>query len=471
MRITILSALLFLASLNLTAQADYGNKGEAIQLCKAIQGSQFSNYREANSAIEDILSVIGAKNRFVVQPCDNINNASAVTMQGIRYIFFDPDFMNSISSGRYSSNLFILAHEVGHHINGHSQDIVMLLSDYAPTSNTLSEQRIEELEADEFAGFIMGKLGHSLSSMQNTLRGVADNGDDTYSTHPSLSKRLKAVETGYNKARGNEALKTKVSSSQQTAAEYFYSAYAKGVSGDNRGAIQDYTMSIKLDPDYAGTYCNRGIAKGDLGDDRGAIQDCNKAIELDPDYATAYYNRGIPKSNLGDYRGAIQDYSKAIELDPYNALAYYNRGVAKSNLGDDRGAIQDYSKAIELNPYNADAYYNKGNAKNNLGDNPEKKNFVIDAIQDYNKAIELNPDNALAYHNRGIAKLKLGDNRGAEQDNNKAIELDPDYATAYHNRGIAKYNLVDKDGACLDWSKAGELGFEDAYYMIKEHCQ
>ena len=143
MRIIIISVLFFLVSLNLTAQADYGNKGEAIQLCKALQGSQFSNYREANSAIEDILSVIGAKNRFVVQPCDNINNAAAVTMQGIRYIFFDPDFMNSISSGRYSSNLFILAHEVGHHINGHSQDIVMLLSDYAPTSNTLSERGLK----------------------------------------------------------------------------------------------------------------------------------------------------------------------------------------------------------------------------------------------------------------------------------------------------------------------------------------
>ena len=102
MRLTILFALFFLASLNLTAQADYGNKGEAIQLCKALQGSQFSNYREANSAIEDILSVIGAKNRFVVQPCDNINNAAAVTMQGIRYIFYDPNFLNSISSGRYS---------------------------------------------------------------------------------------------------------------------------------------------------------------------------------------------------------------------------------------------------------------------------------------------------------------------------------------------------------------------------------
>ena len=337
----------------MTAQADYGNKGEAIQLCKALQGSQFSNYREANSAIEDILSVIGAKNRFVVQPCENIKNAAAVTMQGIRYIFFDPDFMNSISSGRYSSNLFILAHEVGHHINGHSQDIVMLLSDYAPTPNTLSEQRIEELEADEFAGFIMGKLGHSLSSMQNTLRGVADNGDDTYSTHPSLSKRLKAVETGYNKAQGNEELRTKVSSSKQTAEEYFYSAYAKHDLGDYRGAIQDYNKAIELDPDNTATYNNRGNAKYALGDYRGAIQDYNKAIELDPDYADAYYNKGVTKAELGDYIGAVEDWSKAIELDPDHTAAYYNRGRAKLLLGDKDGGCLDWSKAGELGNENA----------------------------------------------------------------------------------------------------------------------
>jgi Flp pilus assembly protein TadD len=363
MRITIISALFLLASLNLNAQADYGNKGEAIQLCKALQGSQFSNYREANSAIEDILSVIGAKNRFVVQPCDNINNAAAVTMQGIRYIFFDPNFMNSISSGRYSSNLFILAHEVGHHINGHSQDIVMLLSDYAPTSNTLSEGRVEELEADEFAGFIMGKLGHSLSSMQNTLRGVADNGDDTYSTHPSLSKRLKAVETGYNKAKGNEVLKTNVTSSKQTAEEYFDSAYFMADLADHYMAVEDYNKAIQLNPNNASAYNNRGVSKDNLEDYRGAIEDYNKAIQLNPNNAGAYNNRGVSKDNLEDYRGAIEDFNKAIQLNPNDAGAYKNRGVSKRHLEDYRGASEDFSKAGQLDLNMLRKGYNMGKIK------------------------------------------------------------------------------------------------------------
>lgn len=464
MRYTIISLLLLGASLNLTGQADYGNKVEAIKLCKALQGNQFSNYREANTAIEDILSVIGAKNRFVVQPCDNIKNAMAVTMQGIRYIFYDPDFMTSISSGIYSSNLFILAHEVGHHINGHSQDIIMLLSDYAPTSNTLAEQRAEELEADEFAGFVLGKLGHPLSSMENTLRAVADDEDDTYSTHPNLSKRLTAVATGYNKSKGNEALPTNLSPSKRTAEEYFYSGYDKSLLGDYRGAIEDFNKAIQLDPDYTLAYSIRGFTKAFLGDDRGAIEDFNKAIQFEPDLTDAYTLRGVAKSHLGDNRGAIEDYNKAIQLDPDNNKAYYNRGITKSTLGDARGAIQDLTMAIQLNPDEPQQYTKRGACKFTSGD-------YEGAIQDFTKAIQFNPDDHKLYTFRGYSKSYLGDERGALEDYNKAIQLDPDDPNIYVIRAGAKFDLGDKNGACLDLSKAGELGHMEAYDMIREACK
>jgi len=47
-------------------------------------------------------------------------------------------------------------------------------------------------------------------------------------------------------------------------------------------------------------YHNKGNAKVNLGDYRGAIQDYSKAIELNPNDAEAYYNRGNAKVNLGD---------------------------------------------------------------------------------------------------------------------------------------------------------------------------
>ena len=46
----------------------------------------------------------------------------------------------------------------------------------------------------------------------------------------------------------------------------------------------------------------------------GALQDYNEAIRLKPDYALAFYNRGIARRDKGDVEGALQDYNEAIRL-------------------------------------------------------------------------------------------------------------------------------------------------------------
>ncbi len=79
----------------------------------------------------------------------------------------------------------------------------------------------------------------------------------------------------------------------------------------------------------AKSYFETGYEKYNRGDYKGAIQDYTKAIELNPRYALAYHWRGNAKFSLKDYRGAIQDYTKAIELDPKNAWLYLNRGHVK----------------------------------------------------------------------------------------------------------------------------------------------
>ena len=66
-------------------------------------------------------------------------------------------------------------------------------------------------------------------------------------------------------------------------------------------------------------YFDRGNTKEDLQDYRGAIQDYSKAIELDPSDAYAYNNRGVAKYNLNDIDGACLDWSKAGELGYYDA--------------------------------------------------------------------------------------------------------------------------------------------------------
>ena len=60
----------------------------------------------------------------------------------------------------------------------------------------------------------------------------------------------------------------------------------------------------------ADEYFNRGFDKSNLEDYRGAIDDFSKAIELNPNDGGAYYNRGLAKEALEDYRGAIHDIKK-----------------------------------------------------------------------------------------------------------------------------------------------------------------
>jgi len=65
----------------------------------------------------------------------------------------------------------------------------------------------------------------------------------------------------------------------QTAEDYFNSGFDKYNQQDYKGAIQDYTKAIELNPNYTDAYHNRGVAKGYLQDYRGEIQDYNKAEE------------------------------------------------------------------------------------------------------------------------------------------------------------------------------------------------
>ena len=98
----------------------------------------------------------------------------------------------------------------------------------------------------------------------------------------------------------------------------------------------------------ANEYYNRGYDKDELKDYKGAIEDYTKVIEINPNYAIAYYNRGISKAELKDHNGAISDYTKAIDINPNYAKAYYNRGLDKYDLGDTNGACKDARKAQEL---------------------------------------------------------------------------------------------------------------------------
>ena len=269
---------------------DYGNNTDALKLCSVLKSNNFGTDSMAEGALERILNTIGASKRFVLQPCDNINNAVATSYKGIRYILYDRDFMYSLDNGSNWGNLFILAHEVGHHINGHSLDLVLYAAD-AVEAVSLSQSRIQELEADEFAGFVLAKLGGPISAANEVISKISNNSDDSYNTHPSRNKRLNAVTKGYNLGIGKKAIVYETTTTLQKADEYLYSAFAKLTANDIYGAISDYTKSIEYNPNNVVTYYNLGVIFSQyLDDGEKAEMYYDKAILVDPSYADSYLN-------------------------------------------------------------------------------------------------------------------------------------------------------------------------------------
>jgi hypothetical protein len=221
-KLLLLSAL-SISCITYTQNLDYNNSYESIKICTAIQGNNFASERAADSALDDILNLIGASKRFVLQECSNINNAVALTMNGVRYIMYDPEFMVSLSYGDEWSNKFILAHEVGHHINGHTVDV---LAANSTNRVSLSTSRIQELEADEFAGFVLGRLGASLSEALSGVQSLSDK-DYSYSTHPRRSKRIAAIKKGFEESGGYvDSSNLSISKGKTVDSKYSNSRYA-----------------------------------------------------------------------------------------------------------------------------------------------------------------------------------------------------------------------------------------------------
>ena len=101
-----------------------------------------------------------------------------------------------------------------------------------------------------------------------------------------------------------------------------YSNRARGhfEAGDLQLAINDYTKAIQLgltDRLLAEAYLGRGAAYGNLTprQTQKAIDDTTKAIRIDPQNAKAYNNRGIGYRNLREYALADADKSMACSLD------------------------------------------------------------------------------------------------------------------------------------------------------------
>ncbi|WP_395682793.1 TPM domain-containing protein [Dokdonella sp.] len=143
--------------------------------------------------VERIMQFTGLPQNFDVVEAP-VPNAAAVILldaQNLphRVIAFNRDFMDIVTRATGGSRwapVSIMAHEIGHHLSGH-------------TITPGGSQPPTELEADKFSGFVLYKMGASLADAQKAMATLVADGPDG-ATHPGRGKRLAAIQEGWKQA-------------------------------------------------------------------------------------------------------------------------------------------------------------------------------------------------------------------------------------------------------------------------------
>lgn len=147
---------------------------------------------DCRSMVDRIMGFTGLPANFVVT-AGPVPNALAVILldqQKIpqRVIAFNPDFIDTtrrVTGGGQWGPVSIMAHEIGHHLSGH-------------TITAGGSRPGIELEADKFSGFVLYKMGAPLAEATKAIDALGS--ETEQATHPAKSRRIAAIAQGWQEA-------------------------------------------------------------------------------------------------------------------------------------------------------------------------------------------------------------------------------------------------------------------------------
>ena len=243
---------------------------------------------------------------------------------------------------------------------------------------------------------------------------------------------------------------------------YVLRAKANYKIGSKNLAMDDLNKSIKLANNFT-AYHLRGKLFLESYELVKAKEDLRNAYEINSESADLLFDLGYLEYLRGENQLALEYYTKASKYNSRNPNTYVNIGNLYSMMGDSKTAIDNYSKALVLDTTDGVAFYNRANEKMLLGDVPG-------AVEDYESSLLVDSSNINTLFDLAEAKIKLKDVEGAHKNFSRIVLFDSTSAKAYYFLGTSEIALEEYDKACRNFKKAGDLGYFDAYEMIKKYC-
>lgn len=201
----LLAGLLLIFGTGITAQAQFrvapvtkiGNKlvchlaGESKTLTPntwLIYGLGFNGkYRETQEIFDKVSGYTKlTSNIYTVPVLEDIN--VEICPGNVNYIVYNADWLKAVYDETNSlwALYAIIAHEIGHYVKAHDRTEV-------------GSKPPIELEADEYAGETLAKMGACLSDAQTAYRSKIMRNDQGSHTHPPTDQRLAAVKRGWER--------------------------------------------------------------------------------------------------------------------------------------------------------------------------------------------------------------------------------------------------------------------------------
>jgi tetratricopeptide (TPR) repeat protein len=225
---------------------------------------------------------------------------------------------------------------------------------------------------------------------------------------------------------------------------------------DNFKALQDFSKSVELNPNYIDGYVERARLSFRRLKFADAVSNYDRAILAEPNNSSLYEERGDNKICQGLTSQAMADFDKAIQLDPNSAYAYAQRGFTKLVTGNKSGAIADYNIAFDFGKLASRGFIDPHEARKLISAQNYSALYLQplysfyyefgvpdeDTFYQATQAILANPDRPYAYYFRYEVRKKY-DPEGAKQDLQRAKELILTHKDSLDREGLDISNQND----------------------------
>lgn len=255
-----------------------------------------------------------------------------------------------------------------------------------------------------------------------------------------------SIDTSYEPAKKGKANIVKL----------FDEAWAKGdkfvEALDYENALKSYNQALKIDPDNATLWSNKGCVLNKLGCFKEAISSCDKAESLNQrhPFPNPLRHKGEALIQLGRYDEAHKCFDAALEEDSNYAEAWSSKGQLYNRQNNCEKALVCFEKAITLSPDLEEAKTGKVVALNMFGslnaiccegDLFALQNNTTMALQYYEKALQKNPNFRIALNKKAAILTQTHHFDAAITCCDHILKLDQNNKTAILNIGIALFRL------------------------------